>query len=161
MQSAPVGRTFLKIGLGLLCAFVVTWCGGALRAEEADYKLAGGLAIYLGVVPAEITKGHVPGHPQKSMHGGAPTGQHQYHIMAALFDSATGSRIADAAVVAQVSGVGLSGPKQKLEPMEIAGTITYGAYFNLPGRDLYDIRLAISRPKNASIVVDFKYDHRR
>ena len=46
--------------------------------------------------------------------------------------------------------------------MEIAGTITYGGFVNLPGRDLYTVRLTIERPSPArAIVVDFKYDHRR
>jgi hypothetical protein len=156
-----IRRNVLRLGLSTLCALVVVCGNSVLAAEDADYKVAGGLAIYLGVVPAEMTKGHPPGHPEGVMHGGTPTGKNQYHVMAAIFDNASGVRISDAAVVAQVSGLGLSGPKQKLESMEIAGTITYGGFFNLPGRDLYTIRLTISRPNNALVLVDFKYDHRR
>ena len=46
--------------------------------------------------------------------------------------------------------------------MEIAGTISYGGFFNLPGRDLYTVRLTIERPGAArAIELNFKYDHRR
>jgi hypothetical protein len=95
------------------------------------------------------------------MHGGVPIGPHQYHVLAAMFDSASGARLSNAIVTAQISGLGLSGARQKLEPMEISGTTTYGGYFNLPGRDLYTVRLIIERPGAAqAVVVDFKYDHR-
>ena len=83
-------------------------------------------------------------------------------MVAALFDSAGGARISDATVTAQISGLGLAGSKERLEPMEIAGTISYGGFFNLPGRDLYTVRLIIERPGAArAIELNFKYDHRR
>src|SRR5512134_1903921 len=39
-------------------------------AEESQVRVAGGMAVYLGVVPAEIVKGHSPAHPERQMHGG-------------------------------------------------------------------------------------------
>jgi hypothetical protein len=132
-----------------------------VSAEDSQYKIVDGLAIYLGVLPAEMVKGHPPGHPEQAMHGGAPKGPHQYHVVAAIFDSTSGARISDAVATAQVSGLGLSGPKRQLEPMQISDTITYGGFFNLPGPDLYTIRLTITRPGVAPVLVDFKYDHRR
>jgi hypothetical protein len=45
--------------------------------------------------------------------------------------------------------------------MEIANTITYGAFFDLPGRDLYTIKLTIKRSGEPQPVsLEFKYDHR-
>jgi ferritin-like metal-binding protein YciE len=79
------------------------------------------------------------------MHGRIPRGPHEYHVVAALFDTATGVRISDAAVTAQISGLGLSGSSKKLERMEIAGSTTYGAFFNLSGRDLYTVKLTSVR----------------
>lgn len=65
-------------------------------------------------------------------------------------------------MAAQLSGLGLSGTNKKLEAMEIAGTRSYGAFFSLPSRDLYTIRLVIERPSVAQpVVFNFKYDHRR
>jgi hypothetical protein len=95
------------------------------------------------------------------MHGRIPRGPHEYHVVAALFDTATGVRISDAAVTAQISGLGLSGSSKKLERMEIAGSTTYGAFFNLSGRDLYTVKLTIERSSSPRpLTFNFKYDHR-
>jgi len=163
MQNSRPGRWLVMAAvIAMLCASMAHWSDGAAAAEDTEYKSVGGLAVYLGVVPAEIVKGHPRGHPEQTMHSGVPIGPHQYHVLAAIFDSASGARISDAAVTAQISGLGLSGGGQTLEPMEISGTITYGGYFNLPGRDLYTVRLTIERPGVArAVVVDFRYDHRR
>lgn len=131
-------------------------------AEDMLSRTAGGLTVYLGVVPAEIVKGLKSHSVEPPMHGSIPRGVHEYHIVAAVFDAATGARVSDAAVTARVSGLGLSGTKKNLEPMQIAGTTTYGGFFDLPGPDLYTVRLAIDRPGAAQpVVLDFKYDHRR
>jgi hypothetical protein len=96
------------------------------------------------------------------MHGRIPKGPHEYHVVAAVFDTASGARVSDAAVTAQVSGLGLSGTSKKLGPMEIAGTTTYGGFFNLPGRDRYTVKLTIERSVGAKpVVLEFKYDHRQ
>jgi hypothetical protein len=134
----------------------------AMAAEDGQSKTAGGLALYLGVVPAEIVKGPSPHSAERPMHGRVPRGPHEYHVVVAIFDAATGARISDATVTAQVSGLGLAGTKKKLDPMEIAKTVTYGAFFDLPGRDSYTVRLTVERPGgDRPVTVDFKYDHRR
>ncbi len=131
-------------------------------AQDDFSRTTGGLTVYLGVIPAELTKG-LPSHiPEPEMHGGVPRGAHEFHIVAAIFDTTSGARVSDATVTAQISGLGLAGPKKILEIMEIAGTTTYGGFFNLPGPDLYTVRLAIERPGAPQpVVMDFKYDHRR
>jgi hypothetical protein len=85
---------------------------------------------------------------------------HEYHVVAAVFDAATNARVSDATVRAKVSGLGLSGPEKALEPMKIADTVTYGAFFNLVP-DLYTIKLTVERPSAPPVRVEFKYDHRR
>src|SRR6516165_11584120 len=106
-------------------------------------------------MPAELVKG------QPVMHGGVPAGRHEDHIVVAIFDAASGARVSDATVTARVSGLGLSGSEKTLEPMNIANTITYGGFFNLPGADLYTITVSIRRPdRQQPVVLDFKYDHR-
>lgn len=162
MRNSQLLKTSLGVCVTILCVLSVLSSHAATAVEDMPYRTADGLAVYLGVVPAAIVKGHPPGHPEQAMHGGAPKGPHQYHVVVAVFDSASGNRVSDATVTAQVSGLGLSGSKAKLEPMEIAGTISYGGFFNLPGRDLYTVRLTIARPgSQRPVVLDFKYDHRR
>lgn len=136
--------------------------GSVWAAEPGQSKTAGGVTAYLGVVPAEIVKGPGPHSPDRPMHGRIPRGPHEYHVVAALFDASSGARITDAAVTAQVSGLALSGTSKKLEPMQIADTTTYGAFFNLPGRDLYTVKLTVQRPGGAPpVVMRFQHDHRR
>jgi hypothetical protein len=94
------------------------------------------------------------------MHGRTPRGQHDFHLVVALFDANTGARISDATVTANVSGLGLSGTQQALEPMKIADTITYGTFVNL-SRDIYTIKLTVQRPGAQPVALNFKYDHRR
>jgi hypothetical protein len=161
MPSYRLLKGYLTVAFVVVCASLLHWGNAALAAEDASYKTADGLAVYLGVVPAELVKGHPSGHAERTMHGGAPKGRHEYHVVVSIFDAATGARVSDASVTAQISGVGLSGSERKLEPMEIAGTITYGGFFDLPGRDLYTVRLTIERPgTRRPVVVKFKYDHR-
>jgi hypothetical protein len=134
----------------------------AMAADTDQSKTAGGLTVYLGVVPAEIVKGPAAsGSTERPMHGRIPRGPHEYHLVAAVFDAASGARISDAVVTAEMSGLGLSGSKKKLEPMQIAGTTTYGGFFDLPGFDLYTVRLAVERGGAGPAVLQFKYDHRR
>ncbi len=131
-------------------------------AQDDLSRTAGGLTVYLGVIPAELTKGPPSHIPEPEMHGGVPRGSHEFHVVAAIFDAVSGARVSDATVTAQVSGIGLAGTKKTLETMQIAGTTTYGGFFNLPGPDLYTVKLAIERPGVPQpVVMDFKYDHRR
>ena len=132
----------------------------AFAQDIAPYKIAGGLAVYLGVIPAEMITGHPKGHAEAEMHGGVASGRHVHHVMVAIFDDASGQRITDAVVTASVAGLGLAGTEKTLQPMTIADAVTYGTYFNLPGRDRYRIRIEITRPGAARPVrVEFAYDH--
>lgn len=130
----------------LLRALVVAIAAGTpVSVADENYKEAHGLGVYLGVLPAAIVRGHAETHPEGRMHGGAPEGAHQYHLVVAIFDDKTGKRLENAEVMANVSGLGGVGRQNiKLEPMPIAGTITYGNFVELPGNDRYDIKLDIT-----------------
>ena len=136
---------------------------GAATAADTDLlKTAGGVTVYLGIVPAEIVKGLPSGSTtERPMHGRVPKGSHEYHVVAAVFDAASGARVSDAVVTAEVSGLGLSGAQTKLEPMQISGTTTYGGFFNLLGFDLYTVKLIVERSGASPAALQFKYDHRR
>lgn len=145
---------------GAILAAVLSFEPGR-AAGDGLYKKASGIEAYLGVVPAEITKGHEPTAPQGPMHGGVPEGGSQYHLVAAVFESKTGQRITDATVTAQVSGLGKTGNKITLELMSIAGTQTYGGYILLAGPGSYTIVLTVRRSGHtADTVLRFPYEHR-
>lgn len=158
MASRPTATALL---FGALC-LVPGLSSLAVAAESDIWKTAGGVSVYLGVVPAEIVKGLPPtSTTDRPMHGRIPKGADEYHLVAAVFDAASGARVSDAVVTAEVSGLGLSGSKKKLEPMQIAGTTTYGGFVDLPGYDLYTVKLTVERSGAGPSVLQFRYDHRR
>ena len=158
-MNPSIHRSGLSVATFLMTLALTALPGSAARSQ--DYKIVEGLAVYLGVLPAAMTRGHRETHPESTMHGGTPSGRHVYHVMVAIFEDASGKRIGDAEVKAQVSGVGLIGSWKTLEPMQIAGTVTYGNYFALPGRDVYRIRVEMHRPGAPEpLRADFVYEHR-
>jgi hypothetical protein len=130
----------------------------AAAADMPQHQTADGMEFYLGVVPAAIARGHPRIHPETQMHGGVPGGT--FHVMVAVFDAASGARVADLEASARVSGLGLVGPRRALEPMIVGEGVTYGNYFALPGRDLYQIVIEARRPGAAPVRVEFAYDRR-
>ena len=154
-------RTFAAL-LFTTLSMVPASSGNAAAAETDLWKTAGGLSVYLGVMPAEIVKGLPSASTtERPMHGGIPKGAHEYHFVAAVFDAASSARVSDSVVTAEVFGLGLSGSKKKLEPMQIAGTRTYGSFVDLPGLDLYTVKLTVERSGASPTVLQFIYDHRR
>lgn len=152
------GKLFAVIcSVGLVATFVMHSVA-ALAMDTGQTKTEHGLTAYLGVIPAEIVKAHPKEHPEAIAHGGPPSGAHEYHLIVAIFDAASGERIADAKVFARVSSLGLAGPQKTLEPMTIANTVTYGNYFALPDKGSYTIDLDIEQPAGA-VKMKFVYEH--
>lgn len=128
---------------GLLVALL--WLSAAALAAERDQRqVIDGVAIYFGILPAQLVRGHPPEHPERGMHGGAPAGEN--HLMVALFDDKTGARLTGAEVTATITGPDRFKAARKLEPMVIADSITYGNYFNMLGPGPYRIELLIRLP---------------
>jgi hypothetical protein len=126
------------------------------------YKTAGNLAVYLGVLPAEMVQGHSPEHPEGKMHGGVPSAKRQHHVVVAIFDTRDGSRIGNAAVRARVAEIGLAPVEKKLESMTIDKTISYGNYFSMGSPGPYRIDIEIVRPGSTSpVTTSFEYSHPR
>jgi len=131
-------------------------------ATASEHKVVDGVSIYLGIVPAEIVRGHRLEHPESEMHDGPPAGEHVYHIIVALFDQQTDKRISDALVSTSISEINHPGHQRKLEPMLIAGTIAYGNYFDLPGSGPYRIVVQIRRPGQPRVIeTEFVFKHAR
>ena len=142
----------------LFGGLIAMLASAAAAADMPQHQTADGMEFYLGVVPAAIARGHSRIHPEAQMHGGVPGGA--FHVMVAVFDAASGARVTDLEATARVSGVGLIGSRRALEPMLVGEGVTYGNYFTLPGRDLYQIVIEARRPGAAPVRVEFAYDHR-
>ncbi|WP_156668640.1 iron transporter [Rhizobium aegyptiacum] len=155
------GRNLLTL-LAIIC-LVLALSPASAVAEEENYRVDDGVGVYLGILPAAIVRGHPKAHAEGSMHGGAPVGTHQFHIVVAIFDTRSGLRIENASVKATVSGFGHTGIKTiDLQPMKIAGTVTYGNFVTLPGTDRYDIGVEIDAPgRQYPVLVSFRYQHTR
>jgi hypothetical protein len=156
-----VASALRRLAVAVLAGVLMVPGGPASASLEESYRTRDGVAAYLGVLPAQAVRGHPPGHPERRMHGGPPSGPHDYHLVVALFDTATGARIGDAQVTAAVSGLGHVGKtRRRLDPMTIADAVTYGGYVTLPGRDRYVIEIEVVRAGQASPVqLEFVYHH--
>lgn len=113
-------------------------------AERGYRQVVDGIAVYFGIMPAQLVRGHPPEHPEGQMHGGAPAGEN--HLLVALFNAQTGARVTDAEVHATITGPGRYKAEKRLEPMVIAGSLSYGNYFYMTGPGPYRIALRIRLP---------------
>lgn len=122
----------------------------ALRQTPAQ------IVFHYGVVPAQVVLAHPDKHPEREMHGGAP--KSAYHVVVALFEAASGQRIAEAEVSATVTLVGSPTVTRRLEPMAIAGQPSFGGFFSLGAPGIYRLRFEARRPGRAqSEVAEFEY----
>ena len=154
----PTRQVRLTVSILLALSLLI---GSAVRAraDETGYRVVDNVLIYLGVIPAAMVRGHPAGHPESLMHGGVPAGADEYHVLIALFNAKTYDRISSAKVTARVSEVGLSGVEKNLEPMEIAGTTTFGNYFKMTGMGPFRIEVSVDIP-GAPQEINVVFEHR-
>jgi hypothetical protein len=126
-------RRLLK---GLAGAVAVAASGFVPQAHSADFQReqrVGPMTVYVGVLPSELIS---PSLAEGQAHGGIPRGRGWHHVLIALFDTKTGQRITDAEVTARVEDVArIQSGEKRLEPMVIAGTVTFGNFFSMPARE--------------------------
>ena len=134
----------------------------AASARSAPWhKVAAGVAIDLGIVPAEsIRAQHPKPDAESSMHGGIPGGTGYYHVNISLHDAVTNAEIRDAEVEVKVPNPVTGGESKKLELMAIRDTVSYGNYFRMPGKDPYTIIVQVRRP-GVHQVVEAKFDFKQ
>jgi hypothetical protein len=138
----------LLVVMGMVVLNAVT----AARDAPENFQVVDGVAIYLGVMPAQIIQGHAGEHEESQMHGGVPAGRYHDHLVVALFDAATGRRIEDAQVTAAVMELGLGPEWKALEPMRIADSISFGNYFTMPSEGISRILVRIRRQGQAQVI---------
>lgn len=138
-------------------AALLLLAGTALPAQTVQPLRAGGMEIYYGIIPAKIVLDRPDAELDRRAHGGVPAWGEQYHVIIALFEQTSGNRVLDAQVKATVFDARepnkrLPGPQKQLEPMQVAGGMSYGNYFNMPAPGPYRIELEIQRQGTAEIV---------
>lgn len=155
-MPVPRGKsTSRRVLLAALSVLVFATTAGTVMADDTPDTghRADGLVIYFAAIPAAFVLAHPGEHTGREMHGGAPDGHYVHHLIVALFDSSTGTRITDASVLAVIRG-GVSPSEARVEfaPMAIAGAPAYGGFADLPPRDRYRIEIEVVRPGGGAAV---------
>lgn len=136
-KGAPIGVS-RRVALSLMA--LSGFAGSPVRAEERMER--DGIVLYWGLVPGAIVSQQ---HAIEELHGGRPPGGGKvYHLVLALFDGATGQRIDDAVVRAQLSEPGVvDGPPRYVPPMPVNGVGSYGQLFGMVHDGPYRFRIAV------------------
>ncbi len=143
----------------MLSIALLAWTATAATDYE---KHAEGLAVYMGVLPAQVLRGKANTDHLATMHGGLPRGSGSHHVVISIFEERTQRQLADATVEASVGSPGLAETRRVLEPMKIADTTTYGNFFPMSGAGPFVVRVTIRRPgQNDPTQVQFNYAHPR
>ena len=152
-----LGAGFIVVGL--IAFLALTFFAFPAAAATEYEKHLGGLAVYLGVVPAELLRGKAD--DGTSMHAGLPSGSGSHHVLISIFDDRTGRQVEDAMVEARVGSPGhLSETTRVLEPMKIGPTTTYGNFFPMTAPGPFIVRVWIRRPgEPLPVEVQFNYAH--
>lgn len=131
----------------------------AARGAAPRYKLAGGMEVHLGIVPAETLRLFPDGSAERTMNGGVPDGAGYYHLNVTLLDAKTKAPVGDAKVRMRVAQVGLSGVTKTLEPIVINSVPSYGNYFRMRWSANYRITVSVRKP-GAPAAVEAKFEQR-
>lgn len=122
-----------KIRLGAIALALSSVATTSAVAGVVDArKTVDSTTVFLGVVPAAITRTHPSDHIERQMHGGAPDRSiHNIHVLVAVFDGNTGARVTNARVSARLAGDRGRGWSLPLKPMTVNGAVTYGGYTSM------------------------------
>ncbi len=144
-------KSFIIALFGALFCSLLSFSTAASAAHLGQTKTVDGVAIYLGMVPAAEMRRHSDRYPAHEL-SKIPSGKLVHHVMLALFDNPSGERITDAVLTARVAPLALGGPTKPLDPMVVAGALTYCNYFRISPLDTTVIQAEIRRPNIARVI---------
>lgn len=136
-----------------LLLLLITMLSPALAQSRLERS---GVTLYWGLVPAAVVADK---HALAELHGGPPRGGGQvHHLVVALYDSASGRRIEDAVVRAQISEAGIvDEPAKYLVPMKVNDQASYGQVFGVAKDGPYRFRLWMRLPPRTE-EIEFKFE---
>ena len=121
------------------------------------------LTVYLGIVPAAITRGHRSEHAGEAGAGTPLRSVHDVHVLAAIFSKNTGQRIRSASVSARFQGERGRAWTIPLRPMTVNGALTYGGFTSMATNMTATVSIIVQRPSRTrrqhATVARFEYDH--
>jgi hypothetical protein len=124
-------------------------------AADPTHKLIAGTDIYLGVLPAEAMRSRHTSADSKTR-AAIPEGKGYFYVSAVVRDHASKADIKDAQVEARVANL-MTGETKDLEAVTVNDALSYGAYFQMPGKDPYTVTLKIRKP-GAPAPIEAKFD---
>ena len=130
----------------------------ALAQPAPTQRQAAGLVFHYGLVPSEMVLSHPQSHEERRMHSGDAR-KGRSHLVLAIFDAVSGERVAKADVTVHVTLVGGSSTTKALEPMDIAGLASFGAFVPVGAPGIYKIRFEVKRPGIAG-PASAEFEHR-
>ena len=123
-----------------------------------DHATAGGVDVYFGVMSADNLRAYPQGSPERTMHGGVPSGKDWYHVNISILRGSDHAPVTGAQVDATVRELGLSAQSKRLDPMPI-GQGSYGNYFRMRSDTLYRITVHVRTAKGGTpIEVEFQHE---
>lgn len=129
----------------------------AAAAADRMHKLVAGVDIYLGVLPAETMRTRLAS--DSAAQRAIPSGTGYYYVSASVHDSGSKAEIQGLQIEARVANL-LNGETKKLDALTVNKALSYGNYFQMPGRDPYTVTLQIRRP-GAPAPIEARFDVRR
>ena len=154
MRSIPLAAPCWRLAATTwLLLPLATMLSPALAQSRTERS---GVTLYWGLVPAAVVADK---HALAELHGGPPRGGGQvHHLVVALYDSASGRRIEDAVVRAQLSEIGIADePPKYLLPMKVNDQASYGQVFSVAKDGPYRFRLWV-RPSARTDEIEFRFD---
>lgn len=164
MKASAPFRSGPSKALALLAA-ALALAAPASAGVVGGVRTVDGLTVYLGVVPAAVTRRHAPQHAgETTMHGGvAKPSIHDVHLLVAVFNKTTGERLRNVAVTARIHAAGRNLGTVRLTPMTVNGALTYGGYASIGLKDdvmiSVDIRRPGRTPRTSIVTAQFDYVH--
>ncbi len=140
----PKSFAIALFGALVVCSLAI-FSTTASAGHFGQTQTVGGVVVYLGMVPAAVLRQHSKVYPAHEI-ATIPSGKHVHHVMLVLFDYPGGERITDAVVTARVAPLALGGPTKTLDPMMVAGVLSYCNYFRISPLDTTVIQTVIWRP---------------
>lgn len=121
------------------------------------------LTVYLGIVPAAITRGHRTEHAGEAGAGASLRSIHDIHVIAAVFSKNTGERVRNVSVSARFQGERGPAWNVPLRPMTVNGALTYGGFTSMGMNMNATVSIIVQRPSRTrrprATVALFEYDH--
>jgi hypothetical protein len=153
MRIIPLPIACRRFAAATWLLLLTTMLSPSLAQSRLEHS---GITLYWGLVPAAVVADK---HALAELHGGPPKGGGQvHHLVVALYDSATGRRIEDAVVRAQLSETGIvDEPTKYLLPMKVNDQASYGQVFGVAKDGPYRFRVWV-RPPWRTDEIEFRFD---